>query len=169
MISNFNHLSNIILYKDVSVVTPFEYNEIKYRFRTVIQLDADIIDFIPDPDYFKNDMILYERYLKEQQKKVQSVINDLELSFKLLSKAINISSSILSFLIFIKYDKILPFLNNTIAKLPINATTLITDPFLLIILIIFMIFMYYILKKTIKFIIHHILIKLSQALIKSNL
>ncbi len=165
MISNFNHLSNIILYKDVSVVTPFEYNEIKYRFRTVIQLDADIIDFIPDPDYFKNDMILYERYLKEQQKKVQSVINDLELPFKILSCIITILSFVLSVL---SYCYIfIDILNNIIAKLPLNDTTLITDRFLL--LIILMIFTYYILKKIITFIFHHILIKLSEALIKRNL
>lgn len=168
MIPNFNHLSNIILYKDVSVVTPFEYNKIEYRFRTVIQLDADIIDFIPNPDYFKNDMILYEKYLKEQQNKVQSVINDLELPFKILSYIITIISSVSSVLL--NYYIFIVILDNIIAKLPLNDTTLITYLFLLlIILMIFVIFTCYILKKFLTFIFHHILIKLSEALIKRNL
>ncbi len=48
------------------------------EFRTIIQLDADVISFIPDPDLFKNDTELYKEKCQEHQKKVTEMLTKLD-------------------------------------------------------------------------------------------
>ena len=68
----------------ITVITPFHYRslneETKYNFSTSIQLDADIINFIPDPDQYKNDItwkIVYAEKYEIHQKKIKKIMADL--------------------------------------------------------------------------------------------
>lgn len=69
----------------ISIETPFQYKYVdknyNYIFRTTIQLDADIINFLPDPDLFKNDANwnkLHKEKCQEHQTKVQKTLAELD-------------------------------------------------------------------------------------------
>ena len=50
----------LILDGGISIETPFEYQPTRkgdaYRFRTTVQLDADIVNFVPEPDLYPGNL-----------------------------------------------------------------------------------------------------------------
>jgi hypothetical protein len=82
--SNF---SEFILDGGVSVKTPFQYRWAEghgkeaFQFRTVIQPDGDMINFVPNPDGFKEDSYwtrLYEANQRMHRAKVKTILRDLD-------------------------------------------------------------------------------------------
>lgn len=82
MIFMLTGFPDLIIRGGITVITPFHYRSLEneYDFRTSIQLDADIINFIPDPDQFKNDItwkMLYAEKYQIHHKKIKKLMADL--------------------------------------------------------------------------------------------
>ena len=84
MVTTFPHL---IVHGGISVDTPFEYRSPqegqarRFFFRTVIQMDADIINFLPRPDSFPDDpgwTQLYEEKYKAHRARVEALFAKLD-------------------------------------------------------------------------------------------
>lgn len=61
----------------ISIETAIQDPSNKNEFRTIIQLDADVISFIPDPDIFSNGKLYDEKY-QEHKKKVTDMLTKLD-------------------------------------------------------------------------------------------
>jgi hypothetical protein len=64
----------------LTILTEFVYkNQPKTGFRTSIQLDGCIINFVPDPDQFSTpeEQQLLNNYLKQHQKKIQDFLKQI--------------------------------------------------------------------------------------------
>lgn len=57
----------------VEVVTPFQYQNETYSFRTVIQPDADILMYIPDPEKFASNRRSLQLLQKQHKAHLQQV------------------------------------------------------------------------------------------------
>ena len=66
---------------EISVSTPFQYTfsqkDRYFEFRTIIQLDADIINFIPNPDLVENDNDWCKLYKEKYQAHLKEVQHNL--------------------------------------------------------------------------------------------
>jgi hypothetical protein len=80
-------LPQLIVHGGIAVDTPFEYRSPSYSqtrtffFRTVIQMDADVINFLPEPDCLPNDPDwekLYEEKYKTHRARVVQLFSKLD-------------------------------------------------------------------------------------------
>jgi len=63
----------------LTVITSFVFNEIKMGFKTSIQLDGSIINFVPNPRYFStpDTQQLLQTYLKQHLEKTKELLNQI--------------------------------------------------------------------------------------------
>lgn len=99
----------------ISIETLFQYKCVdknyNYIFRTTIQLDADIINFLPDPDLFKNDANwnkLHKEKCQEHQTKVRKTLTGLDGIYTITW----VISAFLSIVSVILLKKTIPFYGN---------------------------------------------------------
>jgi len=77
----FAFIKALFLHGYVEVITAFEYKKESHAFRTLIQVDADIMNFIPDPQAFRGDkkgLRMMKNLYQEHQKKIEDIIQILQ-------------------------------------------------------------------------------------------
>jgi len=62
----------------ISIHTQFKYKNQNLAFRTIVQLDGDIINFLPPLDKFKSDTKWYKEKYKVHKAKVRRVLAELD-------------------------------------------------------------------------------------------
>ena len=123
----FINFPEFITQWSISIETPFQYkytdSNYNYKFRTIIQLDADIINFLPDPDLFKNDANwnkLHKEKCQEHQTKVRKTLAELD-GIYTITWVISATLSIISVILL---KKTIPFYGNETILLLITLIAL---------------------------------------------